>query len=112
MSGKCFDAGKIDTYRPLFWLTNADRDFYDTTFNIEHSDCYGVWGFERTSCVGCPFNKKVQDDISKLEKHEPNMAKAARNLFAESYEYTLGYVEFKREKKRERKMFGQMKLEF
>ena len=40
------------------------------------------------------------------------MAKAARNLFAESYEYTLGYVEFKRERKRERKMFGQMKLEF
>ena len=99
LSGKCFDQGRVDAYRPLFWLTNADREHYDRAFGIRHSDCYGLWGFERTGCVGCPFNKKVQSDLMTVERHEPNMAKAARSIFAESYEYTLGYEEFRREKK-------------
>lgn len=95
LSGKCFDAGKVDAYRPLFWLTNADRDFYDRAFGIRHSDCYGLWGLARTGCVGCPFNRRVQADLDVVARFEPGMAKAARTLFAESYEYTMGYEEYR-----------------
>ena len=48
------------TYRPLFWFASSDRKFYEEAFGIRHSECYEVWGFKRTGCVGCPFNMKLE----------------------------------------------------
>lgn len=109
LAGACFDKGangRVDAYRPLFWLTNQDKAEYVRRFGITHSDCYVKWGFERTGCVGCPFNRHVFEDLERVAEHEPNMARAARRLFAESYEYTQGYREFRRARERG----GQMAL--
>lgn len=105
----CFDHGHgIDTYRPLFWLTNADRDAYGKLFGIRHSACYRVWGFTRTGCAGCPYGRDRARELGVIERFEPNMARACRNVFRDSYEYTRQFHEF-REDMRLRGS-GQMRL--
>lgn len=98
LSGKCFDSKSVgpDIYRPLYWLTEQDRAAYVELFGIVHSDCYEVWGFKRTGCIGCPFNRQAFDDLSKADAYEPNMTAAARKIFADSYEYTRMFNEFKK----------------
>ena len=95
LSSKCFEPkdGGPDFYKPVYWLNNEDKAFYVERFGIEHSDCY-AWGFTRTGCVGCPFNRQCMSDLSLAERHEPNVVRAARRVFADSYEYTLAYREY------------------
>ena len=94
--------GKVDHFRPLFWMTNEDKEQYEKLFDIRHSDCYGVYGLKRTGCVGCPFGYDCFDEVKVAEQHEPNLAKAVNSIFAESYEYTKKYEEFKQRMKREK----------
>jgi len=89
----------IDLYRPLFWLSNADRRRYVDMFGIHHSDCYEVWGFKRTGCSCCPFGRDLSNELNMLDRYEPNVARAARKVFADSYEYTQMFNEFRRKKK-------------
>jgi hypothetical protein len=66
---------------------------------------------KRTGCAGCPFNSKFLKDIEMLERYEPKLAKAVKNIFGKSYEYTLQYREFKQFMKAKRKECeGQMTL--
>ncbi|MBR3160133.1 MAG: hypothetical protein IKG21_12910 [Atopobiaceae bacterium] len=92
----CFDRGHgIDTYRPLFWMGDADRAFYERTFGIRHSDCYGLWGFRRTGCVGCPLNSRHERDLGAAERFEPNVVRAARRVFADAYAYAAEWRDFR-----------------
>ena len=84
-------------YRPIFWFTNADRKEYEELFNIEHSRCYTEYGFKRTGCACCPYGKDFDDELKVLEQHEPNLCKAVKNIFHDSYEYTRQYREFRKE---------------
>lgn len=81
-------------YRPLFWYKNEDEEVYDRMFDVKHSDCYEVYGLKRTGCVGCPYNRNISDEIEVMEEFEPQLAKAAKNIFRDSYEYTKQYREF------------------
>lgn len=49
----------------------------------------------RTGCVGCPFNKDVFDYLDIVEQYEPNMSRAARSLFSDTYEYTKQFHQFR-----------------
>lgn len=81
-----------DEYRPLFWITENDKQFYENTFNILHSDCYTKMNFPRTGCVCCPYaGKSLKLELRETRKHEPNMYNAACNIFKNSYEYTKQY---------------------
>ncbi len=84
----------ISHYRPLFWFTNEDKKVYDRLFNVVHSDCYNLYGLKRTGCVGCPFGRDLENEIEVMKKYEPKLAKAANNIFKESYEYTKKYRQF------------------
>ena len=90
---QCFSRhdDKADTYRPLLWFSDADKADYERQFGIVHSDCYKKWGFRRTGCVGCPFNKKAESELETAGMYEPNLARAARTIFADSYKYTSMY---------------------
>lgn len=88
-----------DTFRPLFWLTNSDRKDYEKHYNITHSDCYEVWGMDRTGCPGCPYGKNFEQELELMQKYEPKFYKAAINVFGASYEYTRGYLAFRKEMK-------------
>ena len=114
LSSTCFIRGGaykgVDAYRPLFWMSSDDMAAYCETFGIVHSDCYERWGFKRTGCVGCPFNRVVFDDLAMAEVFEPNLVRAARKVFADSYEYTRMYREYRERRKAEE--HGQLSLDF
>lgn len=105
----CFSESKskgCDTYRPVFWYTDADKKVYEENFCVQHSRCYTEYGLKRTGCVGCPFNPKVNEELEIIRENEPKLYTAAINIFGASYEYTRKYREFQKmmnAKEKERK---------
>lgn len=88
------ESENITHYRPIYWYTNEDKRIYEELFNVKHSDAYEVYGFTRTGCSGCPYNRHLETDLAILEKYEPGLYQAANVIFAESYAYTRRYREF------------------
>ena len=91
---------KLSQYRPLFWFKDEDKIFYEKTFDIKHSDCYEVYGLKRTGCVGCPFGRKMEEELDTVAQYEPKLLKAVNNIFKDSYEYTRRYRQFVEEQKK------------
>ena len=104
----CFSAkdGGTSEYRPLFWYKNADKEFYEDAFQIEHSECYSVYGLKRTGCVGCPYGKNLEDELEAAGKYEPMLYRACMNVFKDTYEYTKAFREFRKEYKAGRNKGG------
>lgn len=101
----CFTeyADGVDVFRPVFWLRDSDKDEYCKHYGVIHSRCYREYGFKRTGCAGCPYNKKFEEDLEAIRKFEPQLYKAANNIFGESYEYTRRYLKFREQQKRSKK---------
>lgn len=96
----CFSECKskgCNTFRPVFWYTDGDKKDYEQMFDVQHSRCYTEYGLRRTGCVGCPFSKHINEELAIIEEHEPNLYKAAVNIFGKSYEYTAKYRAFVKE---------------
>lgn len=92
-----------DHYRPLFWLSDKDKQDYKTDRQLKNSDCYEVWGMSRTGCPGCPYGKDFEQELELMQKYEPKFYKACLNIFGASYEYTREYLKFREEMKAQRK---------
>ena len=90
-------------YRPLWFWSDKDKLEYKQWRNLRYSDCYEVWGFTRTGCVGCPFNSKAEQELAIAQEYEPQKVKAAYAVFGKSYEYKRQYIEFKENMKQEAK---------
>ena len=88
----CFDSKEdtYDMYRPLFWYKNEDEKQYDELFEIKHSECYEIWGFTRTGCVGCPYNRKFDEELEVIRERESHKCTRRANLFSESHTTTPG----------------------
>lgn len=91
---------KLSQYRPLFWFKDDDKIAYENIFDIKHSDCYEVYGLKRTGCVGCPYGRRLNEELSVVEEYEPKLLKAINNIFKDSYEYTKQYHKFVEEHKK------------
>ena len=102
----CLTRGKdgVDHYRPIFWMSDRDKAQYVSLFGVRMSDCYTVWGFTRTGCVGCPFGSRSRGQLDVARRYEPGVVAAVERVFAESYEYRRRYEDFKRQ------AMGQMPL--
>lgn len=94
-----FGNGEVNKFNPILYWSDADKAVYKEWRNIRYSDCYEIYGLKRTGCVGCPFNSRAEQELKKAEPYEPLLVKAARNIFAKSYEYKRQYIEFKNGKK-------------
>lgn len=90
-------------FRPLFYVSNKDKVWYKEHYGIRYSDAYEVYGLTRTGCCGCPISYKAVDDLEKIRPYEPNVVKAAWNIFGKSYEYRRKYNELKTQKMAEEK---------
>ena len=105
----CFDengkskSNTYDNYRPIFWYKNADKEEYDSHYEIVHSQCYTEYGLKRTGCAGCPFSRDFEQELKIIEKYEPKLFVAVNNIFGDSYEYTKMYKEFCKKKNEEKK---------
>ena len=85
--------------RPLYYVTNADKQWYKDYYGIRYSDAYEVYGLTRTGCCGCPISYKAIEDLEKIKPFEPNLVKAAWNVFGDSYRYRQQYNIYKNKKK-------------
>lgn len=85
-------------FRPLYYVSDQDKEWYRRNMNIKYSDAYEVYGLTRTGCCGCPISWKAVDDLQKIGKYEPNLEKAAWNVFGKSYDYRKKYNEYKAER--------------
>ena len=90
-------------FRPLYYVTDKDKAWYKDYYGITYSDAYEVYGLTRTGCCGCPISYKAVDDLEKIRPYEPNIVKAAWNIFGKSYEYRQKYVAYKEQRKVEDK---------
>lgn len=81
--------------RPLYYVSDADKAWYKDYYGIRYSDAYEVYGLTRTGCCGCPISYKATDDLAKIEPYEPQVVKAAYNIFGKSYEYRAKYNAYK-----------------
>ena len=113
----CFTETSDGQYRlrPLYYVTDKDKAWYKERFEIRYSDAYEVYGLTRTGCCGCPISYKAVDDLELIRPYEPNVVKAAWNIFGKSYEYRKKYNAYKdariRKEKRDKKnVDGQMEL--
>ena len=84
--------------RPLYYVTDADKAWYKEYYGIRYSDAYEVYGLTRTGCCGCPISYKAIADLERIRPYEPNLVKAAWNVFGKSYEYRKKYNEYKTER--------------
>lgn len=101
-SSMCFTESANGKYRlkPLYYVSDADKQWYKDFYGIKYSDAYEVYGLTRTGCCGCPISYKAVDDLEKVRSYEPNVVKAAWNIFGKSYEYRQKYNTYKEERKR------------
>lgn len=93
----CFGEQANGQYRlrPLYYVTDEDKAWYKEYYGIKYSDAYEVYGLTRTGCCGCPISHKAVEDLEKIRPYEPNVVKAAWNIFGKSYEYRKKYNEYK-----------------
>lgn len=114
----CFGEQSNGQYRlrPLYYVTDYDKTWYKQYYGIKYSDAYEVYGLVRTGCCGCPISHRAVKDLEKIRSYEPNVVRAAYNIFGKSYEYREKYNAYKsdrlnaeQEKKRKNKG-GQMSI--
>lgn len=89
--------------RPLYYVTDADKAWYKEYYGIRYSDAYEVYGLTRTGCCGCAISSRAVADLEKIRPYEPNLVKAAWNVFGDSYRYRQQYNEYKALRMRSKK---------
>lgn len=95
--------------RPLYYVSDKDKAWYKEYYKIKYSDAYEVYGLTRTGCCGCPISYKAIDDLELIRPYEPNVVKAAWNIFGKSYLYRRQYNEYKAKRREmEKQTKGQM----
>jgi 3'-phosphoadenosine 5'-phosphosulfate sulfotransferase (PAPS reductase)/FAD synthetase len=90
-------------FRPLYYVSDADKAWYKEYYGIRYSDAYEVYGLKRTGCCGCAISAHAVEDLEKIRPYEPNVVKAAWNIFGDSYRYRQGYNEYKARRRAEDK---------
>lgn len=96
--------------RPLYYVSDKDKAWYKEAYGIKYSDAYEVYGLTRTGCCGCPISYKAVEDLEKIRPYEPNVVKAAWNIFGASYEYRKKYNKYKKERMEEEKKKDQISM--
>lgn len=99
----CFTETASGQYRlrPLYYVSDSDKAWYKEHYQIKYSDAYEVYGLTRTGCCGCPISYRAVEDLEKIRPYEPNVVKAAWNIFGKSYEYRQKYNTYKAERANE-----------
>lgn len=99
----CFSESSSGQYRlrPLYYVSDADKQWYKDYYGIHYSDAYEVYGLTRTGCCGCSISSRAVEDLEKIRPYEPNLVKAAWNVFGPSYRYRQKYNEYKAQKRAE-----------
>lgn len=85
-----YPEGCVVVDNPPFSILSRIVGWYQD-HGIRYSDAYEVYGLTRTGCCGCPISSRAVEDLEKIRPFEPNLVKAAWNVFGPSYEYRQKY---------------------
>lgn len=101
----CFTETASGQYRlrPLYYVSDADKAWYKEYYGLRYSDAYEVYGLTRTGCCGCPISYKAIADLELIRPYEPNLVKAAWNVFGKSYTYRQKYNAYKADRMEQEK---------
>lgn len=101
----CFTETASGQYRlrPLYYVSDADKAWYKEYYGLRYSAAYEVYGLTRTGCCGCPISYKAIADLELIRPYEPNLVKAAWNVFGKSYTYRQKYNAYKAERMEQEK---------
>ncbi|MEG0854582.1 MAG: phosphoadenosine phosphosulfate reductase family protein [Angelakisella sp.] len=93
----CFSETADGKYRlrPLYYVSDADKQWYKDYYGLRYSDAYEVYGLARTGCCGCSISAKAVEDLERIRPFEPNLVNAAWNVFGDSYRYRQQYNDYK-----------------
>lgn len=108
----CFSETSSGQFRlkPLYYVSDADKAWYKERYGLRYSDAYEVYGLKRTGCCGCSISARAVEDLEKIRPYEPNVVKAAWNIFGDSYRYRQRYNDFRKMKQAKERNGGQMSL--
>ena len=108
----CFTETASGQYRlrPLYYVSDKDKEWYKEQYGVRYSDAYEVYGLTRTGCCGCPISYKAVEDLKQIEPYEPYVVKAAWAIFGDSYRYRQQYNEYKARRREQEKNGGQLCL--
>ena len=90
-------------FRPLYYVSDTDKAWYKDHYGLRYSDAYEVYGLKRTGCCGCPISARAVEDLERIRPYEPNVVKAAWNIFGDSYRYRAAYNEYKKKRREQDK---------
>lgn len=95
-SAKClvFKKNQPDSFNPLAKVTKEWEQWFVDTYNIRLCKLYyEPYNFIRSGCKGCPFNLKLQEDLSIMERYMPNEYRQCQYIWKPVYdEYRrIGY---------------------
>lgn len=91
----CETADGTFRLRPLYYVSGSDKAWYKEYYGIRYSDAYEVYGMKRTGCCGCAISATATQDLELIRPYEPNVVKAAWNIFGDSYRYREKYNEYR-----------------
>ena len=88
-NAKClsFADGKLKAFQPLVAVMSDWMEWFIEEYNVEICDIYKPpYNFQRTGCVGCPFNTRLNEELDVLEELLPNERKRAEAIWKPVYE--------------------------
>ena len=87
MTCTVFREGNLVKFHPLAIVSDSWMNWFIKKFNIRLSDLYYFpYNFDRTGCVGCPFNINIKKELDILKEKLPNEYKRAYLYFGKVYE--------------------------
>jgi 3'-phosphoadenosine 5'-phosphosulfate sulfotransferase (PAPS reductase)/FAD synthetase len=87
MNCTVFKEGNLVKFHPLAVISDKWEDWFIDKFNIRLCDLYYYpYNFDRTGCVGCPFNINIKKDLEIIKEKLPNEYKRAWLYFGKVYE--------------------------
>lgn len=101
----CFTETADGTFRlrPLYYVSDADKAWYKEYHGLRYSDAYEVYGLTRTGCCGCAISSRATEELEMIRPYEPNLVKAAWNVFGDSYRYRQKYNEYRAQRQKEKR---------
>lgn len=79
--------GQLHKFHPLLIVSKEFENEFIKINNIKLCELYyEPYNFDRTGCVGCPYNKDLKKDLELLRVHLPNEYKKANIIWRYVYE--------------------------
>lgn len=92
----CFNKrdGLAAQFRPLYYLSDEDKQIYKEFFNLTYSNCYELYNLSSSHCAACPLERQFMSELEIIKTHEPLFYRTVCKVFGDSHAYTMAYWDY------------------